>query len=75
MPTRLGRIARSWLSGLRRRIPFVGGDPFNLKSTDAIKDPEVREALKRWQDGRMTSDEFRLWLDEKWERDHPWGCY
>lgn len=70
MPGRPGRIVRSWLGRLRRLNPFADRDPFRLKSSGALNDPEVRRALEEWRAGKMTSAEFRRWLDEKWERDH-----
>ena len=69
--SRLERIARSWLYLLRSRIPFVGErDPFNLRSSDAVRDPEVHAALEKWKRGDMSTREFRNWLDDKWEKDH-----
>ncbi len=69
--SRLSRIARSWLSALGRAVPGIGdSDPFGLRSSDALKDPAVRAALKRWRAGEISTKEFREWLDEKWEKDH-----
>ena len=71
MTSRLERMVRGWLMSARKWVPFANeGDPFNLKSSDALKDPEVRAALDKWKRGKMTTEEFRRWLDEKWESDH-----
>lgn len=64
------RVTRSWLHALRNRIPVFGeSDPFNLRSSDALRDPEVQAALEKWKKGDLSTPEFRKWLDEKWEKD------
>ncbi|MDX1741087.1 MAG: hypothetical protein R3178_07330 [Rhodothermales bacterium] len=70
MIDRFLRAARSWLFAIGNRIPIVGErDSFKLGSSDAIRDPEVRAQLDKWKQGEISTEEFRKWLDDKWERE------
>jgi hypothetical protein len=71
MIDRFIRAAKSWLFAAGNRIPMVGErDLFRLRSSDALRDPEVLAQLQRWKQGELTTEEFRRWLDDKWEEDH-----
>ncbi len=71
MMDRFIRAAKSWLFAVGNRIPMVGErDPFRLRSSDALRDPEVQAQLEKWKRGELSTEEFRKWLDEKWEEDH-----